>query len=157
MYIVLPDAVDGLPALEKKLAATLKALQAKLADDNVLVSLPRFQIDPSEPLRLTKALKALGIVEAFDRDKADFTGMANPTDRKDRLFISDVLHKAFVKVDEKGTEAAAATAIAMETGAGALRPPTPFNADHPFLFLIVDRTSGLILFIGRVVEPKAPA
>jgi len=156
MYIVLPDAVDGLAALEQKLPATLKTLQSKLADDTVLVSLPRFQIDPGEPLKLKKPLEALGMVEAFDRDKADFTGMANPTDPKDRLFIGEVLHKAFVKVDEKGTEAAAATAIVMPTGAGAPRKATAFNADHPFLFLIVDRSSGLILFIGRVVEPKAP-
>jgi len=155
MYILLPDKPDGLPALEKRLPATLKVLQSKLADDTVLVSLPRFTIDPSEPLRLAEALTKLGMADAFDRDKADFTGIANPTDPKDRLFIGAVLHEAFVKVDEKGTEAAAATAVVMPRGGGAPAKATPFIADHPFLFLIVDRGSGLILFIGRVVEPKS--
>ncbi|HEY5951741.1 MAG TPA: serpin family protein [Kofleriaceae bacterium] len=156
MYILLPDKVDGLAALEKKLPDTLKALQPKLADQTVLVSLPRFVIDPGEPLRLAKPLQALGMVDAFDRDKADFTGIAKPVDPKDRLFIGEVLHKAFVKVDEKGTEAAAATAVIMPRGAGPPPAATAFNADHPFLFLIVDRGSGLILFVGRVVEPVPP-
>ena len=77
-----------------------------------------------------------------------------PSTDADRLYISDVLHKAFVKVDEKGTEAAAATAVAVEAGGP---PPRAleFTADRPFLFLIVDRGSGLILFVGRVVEPKS--
>jgi serpin B len=153
MYLVLPDKRDGLAELERALPAKLKALQAKLADERVLVSLPRFVIDPPAPLQLAKPLQTLGMKQAFDPAKADLTGMANPTDPKDRLFISAVLHKAFVKVDEKGTEAAAATAIAVAAGAAPAKP-TAFNADHPFLFLIVDRGSGLILFIGRVTDPK---
>ena len=156
MYLLLPDAVDGLGAIEKKLEPTLKALQMKLADETVLVSLPRFEIQPSEPMKLKPALQALGMTDAFDRDKADFTGIANPSDPKDRLFVGEVLHKAFVKVDEKGTEAAAATAVVMPRGGGAPPKAIAFNADHPFLFMIVDRGSGLILFIGRVVEPRAP-
>ncbi|HEX5063938.1 MAG TPA: serpin family protein [Kofleriaceae bacterium] len=155
MYILLPDKPDGLPALEKKLPATLRTLQSKLVDDTVMVSLPRFTIEPGEPMRLAETLKTLGMTDAFDRDNADFTGISNPTDPKDRLFIGEVLHKAFVKVDEKGTEAAAATAVVMPRGAGMPPKATPFTADHPFLFLIVDRSSGLILFIGRVVEPKS--
>ena len=94
--------------------------------------------------------------QAFDAAKADFTGIAKPTDPNDKLFIGEVVHKAFVKVDEKGTEAAAATAIAAP-GGGPPPKATPFSADHPFLFLIVDRGSGLILFIGRVTEPKPPS
>ena len=153
MYILLPDQRDGLAALEKDLAATLKALQRKLAETTVLVSLPRFTIDPPASLDLAKPLQALGMKEAFDPAKADFTGIAKATDG-DRLFIGAVLHKAFVKVDEKGTEAAAATAVAMPRG-GPPPKATPFKADHPFVFVIVERTTGLILFVGRVVEPKA--
>lgn len=156
MYIVLPDKRDGLAAVERTLPETLAALQSKLADELVLVSLPKFVIDPGAPLRLATALQKLGIRQAFDASKADLTGIANPSDPKDRLFISEVLHKAFVKVDEKGTEAAAATAVLMEAG-GMPRKATPFTVDHPFLFLIVDRGSGLILFVGRVTDPKSPS
>ncbi len=155
MYILLPDKRDGLPALERALPGKLKTLQSKLADQLVMVSLPKFVIDPGEPLRLAKPLQTLGMKQAFDASTADFTGIASLTDLKDRLFISEVLHKAFVKVDEKGTEAAAATAVAAVAG-GVPPKATPFTADHPFLFVIVDRTSGLILFIGRVTDPKTP-
>ena len=154
MYILLPEKKDGLADVERKLSATLKALQMKLASAEVMVALPKFTIDPSQPIELSKELAALGMTDAFDQTKADFTGIANPTDPKDRLAISAVLHKAFVKVDEKGTEAAAATAIAVATGAAPVAPPEKFIADHPFLFLIVDKATGLILFIGRVVDPS---
>jgi serpin B len=156
MYIVLPDKRDGLADLERGLAAKLKTLQSKLADERVMVSLPRFVIDSPQPLRLAKPLQALGIKQAFDRTKADLTGIAALADQEDRLFLGEVMHKAFVKVDEQGTEAAAATAIAVPAGGPPPRA-TPFTADHPFLFLIVDRESGLILFIGRVVDPKTPS
>jgi serpin B len=88
------------------------------------------------------------MTDAFDRSAADFSGM---TGKKD-LFISDVIHKAFVAVDEEGTEAAAATAVIMET-AGAMMPDASFIADRPFLFIIRDTVSGQILFIGRVLNP----
>lgn len=154
MYILLPDQLDGLAAVEQNLGATLDTLQRKLVETNVLLSLPRFTNDPPAPLDLAKSLQTLGMKQAFDPRTADFTGIANPSDTSDRLFIGAVLHKAFVKVDEKGTEAAAATAIAMPRGGPPPRA-TPFKVDRPFLFLIVDRATGLILFIGRVVEPKA--
>ncbi len=156
MYVLLPDKRDGLAALERRLPATLAALQGKLAEQRVAVSLPTFVIDPPASLRLVPALKALGIKQLFDPDRADLTGIANPPDPKDRLYVSDVLHKAFVKVDEKGTEAAAATAVVVARSGGMPAKPIAFTADHPFLFLIVDKTTGLVLFIGRVVEPKAP-
>jgi len=93
---------------------------------------------------------------AFDQTVADFTGIANPPDPQDRLFIDQVVHRSFVKVDEAGTEAAGATAVLMRFGAAA-RPPKPklFQADHPFVFLIRDVRSGMILFIGRVTDPRA--
>jgi class 3 adenylate cyclase len=95
---------------------------------------------------------ALGIRDAFDRTKADFSGISKIAG-DDRLYISAVLHQAVVVVDEKGTEAAAATAVAMPTGAGAPGKAIDFIADHPFMFLIVDRATGVILFLGRVTEP----
>ena len=92
---------------------------------------------------------------AFDSRRADFTGIAAPVKLEDRLVVNEVFHKAFVSVDEKGTEAAAATAVVMMR-ATSMRPvsePKPFVADHPFLFLIRDTKSGLVLFLGRVADP----
>lgn len=149
MYVLLPDAVDGLPAIEAKLADTIRALQGKLAPTQVAVSLPKFTIDPPGALELQRPLTELGIKAAFT-PAADFTGISKDT--KEPLFISSVLHKAFVRVDEKGTEAAAATAIAAPTG-GPPKPGTAFTVDHPFIFMIIDRTTGLMLFIGRVAAP----
>jgi serpin B len=149
MYVLLPDAVDGLPTIETKLADTVRALQGKLAATDVAVALPKFTIDSPGALELQKPLTELGIKAAFT-PSADFTGISK--DNKEPLFISSVLHKAFVKVDEKGTEAAAATAIAAPMG-GPPKPGTPFTADRPFVFMIIDRTSGLMLFIGRVASP----
>ena len=149
MYILLPDASDGLPAIEAKLADTVRALQGKLASTQVAVALPKFAIDPPEPTELQKPLGELGMKLAFT-PSADFSGIS--PDKKEPLFISSVLHKAFVKIDEKGTEAAAATAIATPTGGPSPRA-TDFVADHPFVFMIIDRATGLMLFIGRVADP----
>jgi serpin B len=155
MWIVLPDAIDGLPAVEKNLStSSLESWRSKLAIANVHVELPRFEVNPKESLSLAKELKALGMTNAFDREKADFTGIANPTDARDRLFIANVFHKAFVKTDEKGTEAAAATAVEMARAGGAPQKPVDFKVDRPFLFLIVDRSSLMVLFMGRVTDPR---
>jgi serpin B len=157
MLVVLPDKVDGLEAVEKSLdAAKLTAWTQALADREVFVWLPRFVVDPPAAMELAKPLQALGMARAFDAGRADFTGIANPPKPNDRLYIGAVFHKAFVKVDEKGTEAAAATAVMMPKGAGMPPQPIEFKADHPFLFFIVDKASGLVLFMGRVAEPRAP-
>jgi serpin B len=157
MLILLPDQMGGLPALEAALdAAALDAVVGALAPTRVNVALPKFEVDPATSLSLGDLLVAMGMGLAFDRQKADFTGIANPPDPRDRLFIGRVFHKAFVKVDEKGTEAAAATAVAMLRASG-MPPrdqPVPFKADHPFLFLIRDQASGLMLFMGRVADPS---
>ena len=93
---------------------------------------------------------------AFEALRADFTAIANPPRPDDRLYISAAFHKVFVEVNEAGTEAAAATAVAMGRGGGM---PTPaqvtFAADHPFLFVIRDRANGAVLFMGRTVDPRA--
>ena len=154
MWIVLPNRIDGLADIERSLSADkLESFAKALAPEQVAISLPRFELNPAESMRLGDILKKMGMGAAFDREKADFTGIANPADKRDRLSIDEVVHKAFVKVDEKGTEAAAATAILMKGGGGAPPKPTEFRADHPFMFLIVDRTSQLLLFMGRFNEP----
>jgi serpin B len=155
MLFILPDRKDGLADVESSLtAAKLDAWKAALASQAVAVSLPRFEVSPTPSMSLGEDLKKLGMPDAFEREKADFTGIANPADHRERLKIDKVFHKAFVKVDEKGTEAAAATAVVMAKGGGP--PPAPaleFNADHPFLFAIVDKATGLVLFLGRVADP----
>jgi len=119
-----------------------------LLSREVEIFLPRFKITWGTK-SLKETLKALGIRDAFDATRADFSGING--DSKD-LYIADVLHKAFVDVNEQGTEAAAATVGIMATRAMLLAPPV-IRADHPFLFLIRDNTSGMILFIGRVANP----
>jgi serpin B len=155
MLVVLPNAVDGLAAFEKSMSVTkLGDLSKALADRLVEVSFPRFEVKPGEAVSLPEILKSLGMTLALDRNKADFTGIANPPSPSDRLYIAKAFHKAFVKVDEKGTEAAAATAVVMGKKNGA-RPEksVEFKADHPFLFFVRDNESGLILFMGRVADP----
>jgi serpin B len=155
MYIILPDKLDGLPAVEKSLdAGKLATWIGALANQRVAVALPRFTIDPREPTELSARLKALGMKDAFDSKRADFTGIASPPNPADQLVISAVFHKAFVKVDEKGTEAAAATAVVMAPKGAAPAAPIEFKANHPFLFVIADTRTGLVLFIGRVSDPS---
>ncbi|WP_224247508.1 serpin family protein [Hyalangium gracile] len=155
MLFVLPDAVDGLEAIERKLTSAQVAdwIDA-LSRERVHVVLPRFEVNPGGSLELGRVLGEMGMARAFDPDRADFTGMANPKNPAERLHISKVFHKAFVKLDEKGTEAAAATAVVMISRT-AMRPgkPKDFRADHPFLFFLRDIRSGMLLFMGRVADP----
>ena len=156
MVLLLPDRADGLAALEQGLtAAALDGWLAKLRQgrEEVLVTLPRFKVE--QRFELVEPLGKLGMRIAFS-NAADFSGMkfVNPAsrDREDWNFkIDDVVHQVFVEVEEKGTEAAAATAITQViiTSARIPRPPKIFRADHPFLFLIRDRRTGAILFLGR--------
>jgi serpin B len=150
MVILLPNATDGLPALEKGLtAAQLQEVVEKAIAREVQVSVPRFKLT----LRLehlTDDMKALGMTLAFT-EGADFSAMT----RQARLFIDAIAHKAFVEVNEEGTEAAAATGVGMRITSIGAEPPRPvvFRADHPFLFVIRDNRSGATLFMGRVMNP----
>lgn len=126
-----------------QLDAWLKA--ARLQE--VQVYLPRFTV--TKEFSLADTLKSLGMTDAFS-GKADFSGMTGTKD----LFISAVIHKAFVDVNEEGTEAAAATAVAVAAKNGHSTPTPTFRADHPFLFLIRDVRSGSVLFMGRLMDPK---
>jgi serpin B len=147
MLIVLPQAKDGLAALEQQLTpANLARWRSAIRRREVDVWLPRFKLESE--FELSTVLTALGMVDAFGA--ADFSGMTGQRD----LFISVVVHKAFVDVNEKGTEAAAATAV-VKTRSSLPPPPPTFRADHPFLFLIQERRTGSVLFLGRLVEPPA--
>jgi serpin B len=147
MIVLLPRERDGLAALEAALTVqNLDQWTSGLTQDRVEVFLPAFEV--TFAVRLDAALQSLGMVDAFSGARADFSGM----DGSRGLFIGAVLHKAFVAVNEEGTEAAAATAVVM--GRGMLMPPPVFRADHPFLFLIREKRTGSVLFLGRVVEPE---
>jgi serpin B len=113
------------------------------------LSMPRFKIE--QAAMMGQILKAMGMKLAFDRDHADFSGICSV----EPLYIGEVLHKAFVKVDEEGTEAAAATAVVMRAGAAMRQePPLRVQVDHPFLMVIRHHKSGEILFMGRVMNPN---
>jgi serine protease inhibitor len=148
MIILLPKAADGLGELEKSLTAeNLSQWLSRLFRREVIVSIPKFKA--TSQFSLASVLSSMGIKDAFT-SAADFSGM----DGKRDLFISAVVHKAYVDVNEQGTEAAAATGVTMRlTSVGPSRIPV-FRADHPFLFLIRDNHSGSILFLGRLTNPK---
>jgi serpin B len=155
MVIVLPEKVGGLEAVESSLdAKKLGDLVQGMKKERVNAIIPKFEVAPAESLSLGATLIEMGMKTAFDRKKADFTAIANPPSPDDRLAIGKVFHKAFVKVDEKGTEAAAATAVLMPGPGSAPVQAIDFKADHPFLFFIRDTKSGLVLFMGRVADPS---
>lgn len=155
MVLIVPDRRDGLAAAEHALlgAGTLDRWLSALADDTELdLSLPRFKA--TFAVNLTDVLKKLGMPLAFDADHADLTGMARPARTGEPpLYISAILHKAFIDVNEEGTEAAAATAVIVMTTDAVHPPPPVVRADHPFVYLLRDRRSGAVLFMGRVVDP----
>jgi serpin B len=150
MVIFLPRAIDGLPSFERSLdASALDGWIAKLAPRRVNVIIPKFKL--SETFELASVLSELGMPTVFQPNGADFSGMTGGRS----LAVNAVVHKAFVEVEERGTEAAAATGIAMATRAVVAAPPPVFRADHPFFFLIRDVKSGSILFLGRLARPEA--
>ena len=151
MLLLLPRAVDGIPAMEEKLTQeNLDEWLGRLARKEGRVWVPRFRMTCT--FTLNDALKQMGMADLFSGDKADLSGMNGRRD----LFVSTVVHKAFVDVNEEGTEAAAATAVMVEmTSAMPEREePFEFRADRPFIFVIRDRRSGAILFLGRVTDPR---
>jgi serpin B len=147
MLIVLPKSNDRLKALESKFSGDfLNRVVAGLQQQFVQVSIPKFTM--SWQTSLKSELESMGIHRAFDPNEADFSRISEGG----RLYISDVVQKAYISVDEKGTEAAAATGVVMQPTAVPM-PQAVFIADHPFLFIIRDRENGAILFVGRVDDP----
>jgi serpin B len=156
MLIIFPKRQDQLGALEQKLTAGALADCANLPMRDVIVHLPKFKLEPSL-FRLKDQFTKLGMKEAFDIPKrsANFDRIA-PRKPDAYLYISDIFHKPFVDVDEKGTEAAAATAVIMMHATSAMREPSKpveVRIDHPFLFAIQHRETGACLFLGRVTDP----
>ena len=128
---------------------------AKLEKRDVDLHLPKFKLQPPT-ITLAKQFEALGMKTAFDQPKgsANFDKIA-PRTPDDYLYISQIFHKTFIAVDEKGTEAAAATAVALDGASSAEKPePVEFRVDHPFLFAVQHRASGVCLFLGRVTDPR---
>jgi serpin B len=156
--VLLPDDVNGLPALESKLTASMLAECAKLETrKEVDLHLPKFKFEPPT-IALAQNLQALGMKNAFDipRRSANFNGIA-PRKPNDYLYISQVFHKTFIAVDEKGTEAAAATAVVMMRAtamAGPKPKPIEVRVDRPFVYAIQHVPSGVCLFLGRVTDPR---
>lgn len=155
MVFILPKEIEGLKDTEKKLdskfIATVFNSLKQASKPEVILQIPKFKMEAT--YQLEKDLPRLGIVDMFDVKKANFTAMLPNTPD---AFISSAIHKAFIAVDEEGTEAAAATAMLMHVGC-AFNPERPkeFIADHPFIFLIRDTRTDSILFMGRYVTPPA--
>ena len=154
--ILLPDAPDGLAALKASLTPAMITNCADLPRQSLDLYLPKFKLEPPV-LSLSQALQSLGMTTAFNhpRGSANFDRMA-PRRPDDYLYISDIFHKTFLKLDESGTEAAAATAVVMMRAMAIMRPepPVEVHVDHPFLFAIQDRASGACLFLGQVADPR---
>lgn len=152
-YVVLPTALDGLPALEAGLdAATFEGWVTDLAvpgegGDELVLALPKLELRWKASLK--PALVALGMGSAFDPLTADLTAMAEP-EGDGPLRVFDVVHEAWIRMDEQGTEAAAATGVVVGTDSA----PEPVVVDHPYLLVIRDDLTGSLLFIARVTDPR---
>jgi serpin B len=149
MVVVVPTAHDGLPALEKALTAeALKGWLDGATQGQIAVCLPRFQLEAS--LDLVPVMQTLGVKDLFDPTRADLSGMTGDT--APALFVGSARHTARVKVHEEGTEAAAATVVSVHATSAAV---PMVLANRPFLFLIHDRQSGLVWFVGRETDPRS--
>ncbi|XP_038054978.1 serpin B6-like [Patiria miniata] len=154
MFIVLPDQLDGLADVQKKLSQEKIdswVTEAHMRErSTVIVSLPKFTLE--QDFVLNDVLRKMGMNDPFDADKADFSGMTGDKD----VFISKVIHKAFLDVNEEGSEAAAITTFKMNWRCLDLpsKNPPEFKADHPFLVFIYDIKSKAVLFMGQLCKPK---
>jgi serine protease inhibitor len=148
MQVLLPGERHGLGELEEKLENQniQELFEKKSFVTKVNIQLPKFKLEQTIPL--TEHLTNLGMKDMFSEGLADFSGI----DGSKQLFVSNVVQKAFIEVNEEGSEAAAATAAVMEMKCMPA-PPEQFVADHPFIFFLRDKTTGMLLFQGRVVNP----
>ena len=148
LTLIVPD---HLAAFERTLTGVqLGAIVGALRSRKVALTMPKFAIDTHANLNL--ALQALGIRRAFDVNQADFSGITGD----EPLYVGGVIHQASISVDEKGTEAAAATAIVMATGGpGDTAKAIALRIDRPFLFALRDTETGAVLFLGRITDPSA--
>jgi serpin B len=152
MYIFLPNKGVDLSLFQSQFTAqNWQTWKSAFSDNLVDLSLPKFTINFSEDL--SDSLKTMGMAEAFDRKKADFSNMIIAPNR---AWISRVLQKTYMGVNEEGTEAAAVTAVIMGATCAYI-PPKPaieFKVDRPFVLVLADKETDKILFLGSIVEPK---
>ena len=147
MLLLLPHNGTDVSSIEQSLTLDkLEQLRGELQNQTIDVNIPKFKLETD--YTLNSMLEDMGMPTSFNENAADFSGITE----EERLFIAAALHKAFVDVNEKGTEAAAATGITIETTS--YQPIPVFRADRPFLFIIQDSETGNILFMGRVVDPS---
>jgi len=147
MVILLPESGWFREFEEGLDAQRVAGIIDSLSTTRVALTMPKFEFESDFGLKAT--LQDMGMIDAFVWNTADFSGMTGERE----LFISDVVHKAFVSVDEEGTEAAAATGVIMAPTAMPLDPDVQVTIDRPFIFLIRDIDTGSILFLGRVMDP----
>jgi serpin B len=159
LVVVLPDDVEGAGAVAARLGANeladlFTALRDGQAKKPVALTLPRFKAEYRADL--VAPFRQAGIQKAFDPNDADFSGMTGRPATAGRLHIDQIVHRAVIEVAEESTEAAAATAVGVRSLAVPAPMPTPvsFRVDHPFLFYLVDDTTGAILFQGRIADPR---
>ncbi|MCH9659092.1 serpin family protein [archaeon] len=149
MVVLLPKDRDGIQPLEHSMdKKKLDAIKDSMTRQPLTVEIPKFEFETKYNLK--SPLQSLGLRDAFDKNNADFQGITD-----EQIYLDRASHKAFVNVNEKGTEAAAITALVARTTSGPPEPVDEFVADHPFMFVIQEKETGEILFIGRVMDPTA--
>ncbi len=147
MVVLLPKDRDGIQSLEQSMdKKKFDAVKDGMARQPLTVQIPKFEFETE--YNLISPLQSLGLHEAFDRNSANFQGITD-----EQVYLDKAAHKAFVNVNEKGTEAAAITALVARATSGPPEPVAEFVADHPFMFVIQEKKTGEILFIGRLVNP----
>jgi serpin B len=152
MYVFLPDETSSLERFHERLSSnTWDTWMRSFASRRGRIVLPRFRLDYQSSLR--QSLAALGMGIAFDEGRANFTGMFKAPGAN--AYVNDVVHKTFVDVNEEGTEAAAVTSVEMRA-TSAMEPERPFEmiVNRPFFFVIIDEKTGLLLFMGSIVNPE---
>ena len=151
MVIILPNKKDGLLKLEEQLRSVdifeVANQKTPMSGKEVSLSLPKFKIDSTHHLK--DSLQKIGIKHMFDPKDADFSGISGIKE----LYVSNMIQKAFIEVNEEGSEAYAATMADMVDGLPTAVKPLQFTCDHPFLFMIKDHLTGMILFSGKITNP----
>lgn len=156
----MEDRMKQLETVENQLMTDIVPSCKDTRFDEINLSLPKFKLEP-DSLSIKNTLKSMGMKRAFNQHEAEFYAMLNltpaPSDKSPYLYVDEVYHKAFIEINEDGGEAAAATAVVMEPAESVEEPSPPpttydFNVDHPFLFMIIEQSTGAILFMGRVTD-----
>ncbi len=147
MVVLLPKDRDGIKSLEQSINKDkFDSIKNSMTRQPLTVQMPKFEFETEYDL--IKPLQSLGLHDAFDENDANFQGITN-----EQVYLAQAKHKAFVNVNEEGTEAAAITGLVFEFTSGPPEPVAEFIADHPFMFIIQEKETGEILFIGRLVSP----